>query len=259
MRLVGPLVGLFFFFAALPTFALLKERGVPRPLPEGQTWLTVGFAQLADTARSLGKFQDLARFFGSFVFAMAGLSIVVSFAFIYGDQVIHWQPSTAVLTFVVVQITAAAGALGFGFVQDRIGDVRAYAVTLCIWIGTVLLIAGTAPICAALAGVGVNLSAEYLFLGVGGCAGICLGATQSAARTIVALFAPEERVNEFFGLWGLVGKCAAIFGLMSLGALQATLGLQTAILLCAVFFGIALAVVMTVDPIRGRRVARGEA
>ena len=40
------------------------------------------------------------------LFAMAGLSIVISFAFIYGDQVVGWSQQTAQAMFVLTQLTA---------------------------------------------------------------------------------------------------------------------------------------------------------
>ncbi len=231
LRLVGPITAVFFFVGALPTFALLKERAVPKPLPPGQTWLTVGFSQLAGTFRALRVHRDLMVFFGSFFFSMAGLSIVISFAFIYGDQVIKWSPASQTMMFVITQFTAAIGAIAFGFIQARIGDMKTYGITLLIWTGTVGMIAFSLPISGT-----IGLEPEHFFLFVGCFAGGCLGATQSAARTIVAVMSPPDRVGEFFGLWGLFGKLASIVGLLSLGLLQTALGLQNAILVCGAFF-----------------------
>lgn len=246
LRLIGPLTAAFFFLGALPTFALVKERAVPRPLPEGASWLTLGFRQLAETVRSLGSLRDLLLFFLSYFFAMAGLTIVISFAFIYGDQVIHWSPSSQTMMFIITQITGAAGALGFGWLQARFGDLRTYAATLLIWTLTVLLIAYAVPLSGA-----VGLSPEQFFLIVGCFAGACIGSTQSAARTIVAIMSPADRVGEFFGVWGLFGKLASIVGLLALGFLQTALGLENAILVCGAFFLAAFGVAMAVRPAGG--------
>lgn len=246
MRLIGPVTAAFFFVGALPTFLLMKERAVPRPLPAGTTWFTLGFVQLASTLRSLRSLRDLLLFFVSYFFAMAGLTIVISFAFIYGDQVIHWSAQSQTFMFIVTQITGALGALGFGWVQARFGDLRTYAATLVIWTITVLLIAYALPLSAA-----VGLSPEHFFLIVGCFAGACIGSTQSAARTIVAIMSPSDRVGEFFGVWGLFGKLAAIVGLLSLGFLQSALGLENAILVCGGFFLAAFAVALAVRPSAG--------
>lgn len=256
VRWAGPLTAAWFALASIPTFVWLRDRGQPRALPPGTTLWTVGFHATLDTARHLRQYRDLLVFLSSHLFAMAGLSIVVSFAFIYGDQVIGWSKDTAAAMFVITQLTAAAGALGFGWFQGRLGDKATYAITLVIWCVAVVLIRGT-PWVAATARdlLGTELSDAQVFLVVGSIAGLCIGSTQSAARTLVALLSPPEKVGEFFGLWGMFGKLAAIVGLLSLGALQAALGLENAIVLCGVFFGIGLVSLWLVDVERGRRLA----
>jgi UMF1 family MFS transporter len=258
LRWVGPITAAWFALSALPTFLLLRDRAKPKELPEGQTLIGAGFGQLLDTVRQLRDYRDLMVFFASYFFAMAGLSIVVSFAFIYGDQVIGWQASTQAAMFLLTQVTATLGALGFGWLQSRAGDKPTYALTLVIWIGAVLLIWATPTVADTIRAVtGSDLSTEQIFLGVGAMAGLCIGATQSAGRTLVAVFSPAAKVGEFFGLWGVFGKLAAIFGLLSLGFLQQQLGLETAILLCGVFFAAGLGIVAFVDMDRGRAHAVG--
>jgi UMF1 family MFS transporter len=250
----------FSLVAAIPTFAFLKERGAPRPLPAGQTLAGVGLRRVRQTARELKDFRDLAWFFAGLFFATAGLSIVISFAFIYGDQIVRWQPRSQLLMFVLTNLSAAAGAVLFGAIQDRWGNLRAYRLTLVVWIVAVLGIYETPSLAAALReGLGGAWEAEDVFLLVGGIAGLCLGATQSAGRTIVALFAPESKAGEFFGFWGLCGKLSAIFGLLSLGLLQSALGLTRAILLCAGFFLAALLLSLRVSEARGIAAARSHA
>jgi UMF1 family MFS transporter len=256
VRLVGPITAIFFLVAAIPTFMFLRERGTPKVLPPGESLLGMGFRRLLETGRSLGGFSDLLVFFVAFFFAMAGLSIVIAFAFIYGDQVIRWSPTSQMLMFVITNLTASVGAVGFGFLQKRWGNLRTFNLTLAIWVAAILGIWGTPGITAWLNGaLRTAWPAEHVFLFMGAMAGLCLGATQSASRTIVAVFSPESKSAEFFGFWGLFGKLAAIFGLLSLGVLQVRLGLQSAILLCSLFFLVALVLTLFVREQRGRAAA----
>ena len=260
VRLVGPVTAAFFFVAAIPTFLFLKERGTPKVLPPGESLLAMGVKRLIDTGRDLGGFRDLMVFFASFFFAMAGLSIVIAFAFIYGDQVIRWSPTSQMLMFVITNLTASAGAVGFGFLQQRWGNLRTFNLTLAIWVAAILGIWGTPALTVRLnAALGTAWPAESVFLVMGAVAGLCLGATQSASRTIVAVFSPESKSAEFFGFWGLFGKLAAIVGLLSLGVLQVRLGLQSAILLCSLFFLAALVLTLFVREARGRAAAEAYA
>lgn len=257
LRWVGPMTAAFFFLAAIPTFLFLRERGKPRELPSGETLAYVGLSRLRRTAGELRDFRDLVWFLGGLFFATAGLSIVISFAFIYGDQVIHWKPKTQLLMFVLTNLSAAAGAVAFGALQDRWGNLRTYRLTLVVWVLAVLSIYQTPAIAAFLGSVtGKSWASEEVYLFVGTLAGLCLGATQSAGRTIVAIFAPESKAGEIFGFWGVTGKLASIFGLLALGLLQSALGLQPAILVCAVFFLAAWAFSLNVNESRGAAAAK---
>ncbi len=257
LRWVGPLTAAFFLVAAIPTFALLRERGVPAPLPEGQSLLSVGFRRLRRTTREIARFRDLERFLASLFFATAGLSIVISFAFLYGDQVVAWSPRSSVLMFVLTNLSAALGAVLFGLVEERWGNLFTYRITLLVWISAVIGIFGSGWLSRQLSALlGIAVSVEQVFLTVGTLAGLCLGATQSVGRTVVAIFAPKSKAGEIFGFWGVVGKLSSIVGLSSLGVLQSALGLSRAILLCAVFFLLAYLLSLRVDEARGRQAAQ---
>lgn len=259
IRWVGPFAGGFFLVAAIPTFIWLKERGRPRRLKRGGSYLLLGWRRIKRTCRELARYRDLAILFGSIFFAMCGIYIIIAFTFIYGAQVIKWDESVRVLMFVVVQITATLGALGFGFLQDRVGAKITYAATLLLWILTIILIYLTPDLAAwALSVFGLMWQPQYIFLVVGCFAGTCLGSTQSAGRTLVGLFSPPGKAAEIFGFWGLVSKAAAIVGLIGIGLLQLAVGLQASILFCALLFGAALLVTLAINEARGRRRALGD-
>jgi UMF1 family MFS transporter len=257
VRLIGPLTGGFFLLAGIPTFLLLKERGTAKVLPPGESYLGAGMRRMSRTLRELRSFRDLIVFLCSFFFSYAGLSIVISFAFIYGDQVIRWSSSSQAAMFVLTNISAAVGAWLFGFIQDRIGDKRTYNITLVIWMVAVVLLWGAPGLTEWLnAALGTQWKTESVFLCIGALAGLCLGSTQSAARAMVGVFSPESKAGEFYGFWGLFGKLSAIFGLMSLGFLQIQFGLKGSILLCVVFFFFALIISIFVNEKRGKEMAR---
>ena len=256
VRLVGPFAGLFFLLAAIPTFVWLRERGRKRALPPGQSIIAAGFLRLRDTIRHLGDFQDLRQLLISIFFLMAGIYIIISFAFIYGAQVIGWDEQVRIIMFVTVQITAAIGALGFGFIQSRIGARTTYLITLFLWMAAIVAIWQT-PLLASLANrlLGVEWQAQYVFLFAGTLAGLSLGSSQSAGRALVGVLTPNGKAAEFFGFWGTSSKLAAVFGILGLGLLQAMFGLATAIVFCLVLFIAAWITVLPVDERRGEAAA----
>ncbi|MCG5513478.1 MFS transporter [Ectothiorhodospira shaposhnikovii] len=250
IRWVGPFAAVFFLVAAIPTFLWLRERGRARRLPGLRQYVGIGFRRVRATLGDLAHYRDLTILMVSVFFAMAGIYIIISFTFIYGAQVIQWDEKVRVWMFITVQLTAAAGALAFGFLQDRVGARRTYVATLSLWVVAVTLIFATPWL-----GRFLDFEAQYVFLVVGSVAGLCLGSTQSAGRALVGVLSPRSRAAEFFGFWGLSGKLAAIVGLLGLGFLQVLFGLHLSILFCALLFGLALLAALRLDETRGRRVA----
>jgi len=256
LQFVGPITAIFFLVAAIPTFLWVKERAKPKHLPPGEHPIGIGFKRLSRTFRELDNFRELMIFLIALFFAMAGLSIIISFAFIYGNQVIQWDDTSRVLMFVITQFTAAGGAFLFGYLQDIIGAKKTFNLTLIIWIIAVILIWATQDVTVFLnRQLGISLESQTFFLMVGCLAGMGLGATQSASRAIVGLFSPASKSAEFFGFWGLSGKLAAIVGLLAIGLMQKALGLHNAILLCSLFFLLALLFNSFVDYRRGMETA----
>lgn len=254
IRWVGPFAAAFFLVAAIPTFLWLREQGTRQTLAAGETYFSVGVRRLVYTFRNLRRFRDLMVFYVSLFFMMAGLYILIAFTFIYGAQVIGWDETTRNIMFIAVQITAAMGALGFGFAQDRIGAKTTYQATLSLWVAAIAAIFYTSELTALFNRMtGLDLEVQHFFIAVGCLAGLSLGSSQSAGRTLVGILSPEGKAAELFGFWGLSQRLAAVFGLLGIGLLQLLVGLENAILFCGALFVVAMAVCLFVDEARGRR------
>jgi len=143
----------------------------------------------------------------------------------------------------VVNITAAVGAFGFGYLQDAIGHVRALAMTLVGWIAMVL--------CAFFS----ETTSSFWF--AANLAGLCMGSSQAAGRALVGYLAPPARLGEFFGLWGLATKAASIFGPLTYGLVTWIFAgnHRLAILATGAYFVVGLLLLWKVDVQRGRQAA----
>ena len=254
IRWVGPFAAGFFLVAAIPTFLWLKERGVPKP--HGVSYRKIAQQRILGTFHELRYFKDLSVFLVSLLFSMAGVYIIIAFAFIYGAQVIGWDESVRNIMFIIVQVTAAAGAIGFGFLQDKLGAKHTYQMTLALWVAAIVAIWATPALTEWLnQQFGWQWQAQHLFLVVGCLAGLSLGSSQSASRALVGVFSPLEKSAEFFGFWGLANKLAGVLGIVMLGVLQTLIGLQASILLCVGLFIAAMLICVGVNERRGREAA----
>ena len=88
--------------------------------------------------------------------------------------------------------------------------------------------------------------------------GLAMGASLSASRALTGVFTPVTRTAEFFGLWGVAGKLAAIVGPLSYGFINyMTEGdHRLSILSTLSFFIVGLALLLSVNEQRGRAAAR---
>jgi UMF1 family MFS transporter len=231
-----------FAVASAPTFLFLRDRGpMAARAAAGSAWRRV-----AATLRHARDYRDMRRFMLCIVFYQAGIQTVIALAAIYAQQAMGFTMEQTIRLIFLVNITAALGALGFGYLQDRIGHKRAIALTLAGWIAMTLIAAGA--------------QGEAMFWLAANIAGLCLGASQSAGRALVGVLSPPDRHGEFFGLWGLAVKLSSILGPLTYGAVTwITAGdHRLAILVTGAYFIVGLAILAGVDVARGRRAAKGD-
>ncbi len=232
--------GLFALFA-LPTFLILRERASPRP---EHAALTPGpYARVKASLAQARHFQDLARFLLCIVFYQAGIMTVVTLAAIYAQQAMHFTTQQTISMILIVNITAALGALAFGYVQDRLGHKSSLVLVLFGWL--------------LMVGLAYSATTPARFWLAANIAGLCLGASQSAGRALVGYLSPKSHRAEFFGLWGLAFKLASILGPLTYGAVVwVTAGNhRLGMLLTGVYFVMGLIVLATINVKRGRRAA----
>ena len=232
-----------FALAALPTFIWLRERAVPQQLAMHENYVRIGFARVRHTLAHARHYRDLFRFLVTLAVYYCGINAVIVLAAIYAQEVMGFSMQENIMLILVVNVTAAVGALGFGLVQDRLGSVLTLAITLVIWIVALVL--------------AYFVQSRAGFWVVANLVGISLGSSQSAGRALVGQFSPPERSAEFFGLWGLAGKLAAVVGPLVYGLVTYLShgNHRQALLSTCGFFVAGLLMLLTVNERRGRAAA----
>jgi UMF1 family MFS transporter len=231
------ITAVLFALCAAPTFMFLRERALPQP-SAGSAW-----SRVLQTLRHAQQFRDLRRFLVCIVFYQAGIMAVIALAAIYAQEAMKFTTQQTITLILVVNLTAAAGAFGFGYLQDAIGHIRAMALVLVGWI-----------VMIALAYLAESATAFWVAANL---AGLCMGSSQAAGRAIVGYLSPPARLAEFFGLWGLAVKAASIFGPLTYGTVTWMFAgnHRLGILAVGAYFIVGLALLGGIDVERGRRAA----
>ena len=229
--------------ASLATFALLHERAVPAASTNGAP-SPGAWERLRRTWREARRYEDFVWLLLCAVCYQAGIAVVIALAAVYAEQVLGFKQAQTMALIFLVNIASAVGAFGFGYWQDRIGHRLALTVTLWGWVVmTLLAVAATSP---------------GLFWVAAVVAGLCMGSSQSAGRALVGLFAPADRLAEFYGLWTFAVRLSAIIGPITYGLVTwLTSGNhRVAILSTGTFFLLGLLVLRKLDVARGTAAAQ---
>jgi UMF1 family MFS transporter len=237
------LTAAIFAAAAAPTFLVLRERATPQPGDRVLSLFSASWGRLWQTLSQVRRYRDFGVFLLCGAFYQAGVAVVIALAAIYAADVMKFSFDKTMMLILVVNVTAAAGAFVFGYVQDAIGHRKALALTLLTWL--------------AMTWVAAVAATEGVFWIAANLAGLAMGSSQSAGRAMTGVFAPKDRIAEFYGLWTLATQVASIVGPLTYGAvMMATANNhRTAIMFTGAFFVVGLVLIAFIDIERGRRAA----
>jgi UMF1 family MFS transporter len=244
--------GLWFFVFAIPTLLYLREQPAPKRTGPRENLLLVGFTRLARTAREVGRFRDLAILLLASLFYGTAMSVVILFASLLAKEFGFADVQLIIFT-AVITVSGIVGTLIPMAVQDRFGHRRTTIALLLLWLVTALGLAwmswawSAAPDKTAFPRWPMWLFGNLLGLG--------LGSLGSANRAFVGYLTPPARSAEFFGLWGLVFKLAAV-GTVPFAVVKDTIGTTASLLVLAGFVVVGLVITLFVNEQRGAAAAR---
>ena len=229
------IIGLFYLVAAVPTFVLVKDRSKPRPGYEDASLgvlMKAGLNELKESYHLVKQYKVLFQFFIAFMVYMAGLEVVIKFIGIYANDELSLSAGDLQWLFIILQISAAVGAVAFGFLESRLGAKSTVMLTLFWWIAAILAIYFLDTL-ADVSGSDPN----DVFLVIAVLAGSGIGSIQSSSRAVVGLLSPAERSAQMFGFWGMFMRLSIILG-MTFGPVSDAVGRRTALLLVVAFFAV---------------------
>jgi len=199
---------ILFAVFAIPIFLVVRERG-----PVGRIGLrdvTASWSQLRTTIRHAREVPGLGRFLlGRFFYsdAVNTIIVVMTVVTVYAKGLTE---ATAQMVLLGLTVVAVVASFGWGRLVDSWGPKRTLMAVLGSW--AVGLVLGAVSL-------GVDGPIGFVaFLVAGAILGSGLGGVQVADRVFMVRLAPPDRLGEFFGLYGLVGKGSQVIGQLLYGA-----------------------------------------
>ena len=190
------------WYAGFSLITFLTVPDTPAGEPMGAA-IRDGFAQIWRTVRTLRWKDPVVRFLVARMLYADGLTTLFAFGGIYAAGTFGMSFSEIIIFGIALNVTAGLGAIGFGFIDDRIGSKTAITVAL---IGLILF------------GILALLAPSAFWFWIAGMAlGTFMGPAQAASRTLMARLAPEDQRAEMFGLFALSGKATNFAGPLILG------------------------------------------
>lgn len=235
--------GIWWLGFSFITWARLQPRHAARPLPSGETYVSVGFKQLGNTFRELKHFPETIKYLLAYFLYNDGIQTVIAVSSTFAAAPLirgglELPQDTLIAVILMIQFVAFGGALLWGRLAKWIGAKLSIIVSLIIWLGVVLY---------AFFGLkSENRVLEFFVLGM--FIALVMGGSQAISRSLFAQMIPIGKEAEFYSFYEVSERGTSWTGPLIFGlANQIMHSLRWGILALIVYFALGLAVLPFVN------------
>ena len=231
---------------AFISFKMIKPREASKEVPQNKNLVTVGFVELWETLKQLKRLRYTMLFLVAYLFYNDGIQTVILSSSTFLSQELFTQAerdasldqSFLIQIFLIAQVSALVGALGFERIARVVGSKKAIVLSLVIWCGIVIF---------AYAFLATKTQAMIMGMFIG----LVLGSAQALSRSLYSQMIPVGRESSFFGLYEISEKGTSWMGqLMFTIILGATGSFRQAILGLIFFFVVGSFILLFTDTTR---------
>jgi UMF1 family MFS transporter len=191
----------FFLFFSLPAFLILpKDRQGGMTIGAAARWGLTNFRAIVAEVWAL---KELRNFLFAFFFYIDAILTIIVFAGVVATETFGFDQQGTILLFLIVQISALAGAFALAGPTDKIGPKKVLTGVLLLWIATCISV--------------YFVRDPKLFYVMAVIGGLGLGSAQAASRAFMSSLIPVGRESEMFGFYALCGKSSSIVGPLVFG------------------------------------------
>ncbi len=204
--------------------------------------LVNGFHELKIVWQQVIKMPVLKRFLSAFFFYSMGVQTVMLVAIDFGIKELKLEDQKLIITAVIIQLVAIAGAVAISKLSAKYGNIRVLIFTVLLWIG----------VCIA----GYFITTEMHFYIIASLVGLVMGGIQSLSRSTYSKLMPETKdTASFFSFYDVTEKLAIVIGLFSFGFIEGiTHSMRNSLLALILFFVMGLLMLLATAAAQRKKV-----
>lgn len=223
--------GLWWLGWSFLTWTRLRQRHAARPLPQGETYVSVGFKQLGKTLKEVKNFPETLKYLLAYFLYNDGIQtvIAVSATFAAAPLIrggIELDQSTLTMIILMIQFVAFFGALFWGKLANWVGAKRSILISLVIWAGVVTYAYGGLK--------GESRVLEFWILGA--FIALVLGGSQAISRSLFAQMIPQGKEAEYYAFYEVSERGTSWIGPLLFGLVNQMFGSLRPAILSLIFF-----------------------
>lgn len=191
-----PTALVFLLFAA-PLFIFVREPKYGVTVTPHWS-IRSSYRKIWNNVKNTRQYPGLLRFLVAKFFYEDSIQTIIIFMGVYTQAVMGFSRSEVNQFFMIVTPAAIVGSAFCGIMVDHYGPKKTLSGVILLWIMALILVILT------------NNRAFFWFMG--GLVGALMGSVWTSARPLLITLVPKSMLGEFFGLYALSGKMAAILG-----------------------------------------------
>ncbi|HKZ43541.1 MAG TPA: MFS transporter [Anaerolineales bacterium] len=213
------------------TWARLRARKASKPLPQNETYMSVGFKQLGKTLKEIKSFPETLKYLVAYFLYNDGIQTVVAVSATFAAAPvirggIEVDQSTLTMVILMIQFVAFGGALFWGKLAKWVGAKNSIIISLVVWAGVTVF-----------AFFGLKGETRILqFWVMGFFIALVMGGSQAISRSLFAQMVPSGKEAEYFSFYEISERGTSWIGPMLFGLVNQLFGNLRPAILSLIFF-----------------------
>ena len=194
-------VGIWWAIFSIPIMLFVKEPENARA-KSGMSYAKAGFVQFKGIFKEARALKTVFLFLIAYWLYIDGVDTIVRMAVDYGIS-LGFDSNDLIVALLITQFVGFPSAIFFGWLGGKIGAKRAIFIAIGVYLFVTIW------------GAFIGNKMEFYALAI--IIGLVQGGIQALSRSYYAKIIPISRSGEFFGLYNMLGKFAAVIGPVLMG------------------------------------------